>query len=353
MTAAPEYPTAREIAVAIVAAAKIRGEDPVDTFHGVNGMRGRFFAFVALHQAFPSVSALSLTRRVGLSEPRISAKTLVASCTHKAWWSRADLKDVSEALAAAIAETDAELRARIATLPADRPAPIESPPKRKHRRVKPAPPVDLPPLPLPVQGQGQTIYDRSEGAEPTAIISPASVEEEKIVVAPVPASNDEAKRDIADPPELDRHIVDEAQPEPKSEPEEQPSSVESISEMPESPSNMLVAEVLPVAAFHRNRVPISERVAKMQRQENIRRANEPRAGSGFDAIGEIHMRPNAPGERARATPLPPEAYGDPDPGYRARRAEADARIAAEEERRRLQQRGHHAQISREATEDEE
>lgn len=113
MSSAPAiaWPTPREISLALVTAARLHGEDPVRTFEGAHAMRGRYIALAVLIEAFPSAPKYALARRCGFrpSSNKASSNLRLARSSW-GWWSESNLEAVRAALAAGIAEMDAEIR---------------------------------------------------------------------------------------------------------------------------------------------------------------------------------------------------------------------------------------------------
>lgn len=117
-----EYPTAREVAVTIVAAARIHDEDPVLTVEGASAARGRWLAMAVLFEAFPETSYRTISAWCGILDRTRNANSrseLAFKRKHAGspkgfkWWRDVDFEIVKSALAAAIAETDAEIRNRL------------------------------------------------------------------------------------------------------------------------------------------------------------------------------------------------------------------------------------------------
>lgn len=115
MSGPVEYPTHREVAVVVVAAARIYGEDPLSTVEGTHERRGRYMAFAALIEEFPTVPRKVLARGCGFGKSDKNASSNLALARRWAWWRDADLETVRAALSVAVAETDAELRNRVGT----------------------------------------------------------------------------------------------------------------------------------------------------------------------------------------------------------------------------------------------
>jgi hypothetical protein len=107
MSRAIEWPTAREVAVAIVAAARLCGEDPVAIAEGAvqkrsRYKRGRYLAFAALRDAFPSAPKAPLARCCGFGKSANNAAgNLKAARQNSEWWRDDHLAMVAAALAGA------------------------------------------------------------------------------------------------------------------------------------------------------------------------------------------------------------------------------------------------------------
>lgn len=144
------YPTAREIAVAIVTAARIHEDDPVLTIEGATSHRGRWLAMAGLHDAFPDVPIFSIAAWCGLGSCELrggqaykGAKGVLWHLSQRRtnrhiypWFLDSDLETVKSSIAAAIAETEAELRNRLSDFG---PAPCESnPPEAPKSEPTPA-----------------------------------------------------------------------------------------------------------------------------------------------------------------------------------------------------------------------
>lgn len=117
-----EYPTAREVAVVIVTSARIHGEDPVLTVEGAPAARGRWLAMAVLFEAFPETSYRTISAWCGILDRTRNANSrseLAFKRKHAGspkgfkWWRDVDFEIVKSALAAAIAETDTEIRNRL------------------------------------------------------------------------------------------------------------------------------------------------------------------------------------------------------------------------------------------------
>lgn len=66
--ALPAMPTAHHIALAIVAACRATGEDPIECASGKLKMRSRHYAYTALRKLFPSLDGIALARMVGFGK---------------------------------------------------------------------------------------------------------------------------------------------------------------------------------------------------------------------------------------------------------------------------------------------
>lgn len=75
---AVHYPTADQVAHAIVAACRMFGEDPVAVAMGLKGSSGRIYAFAALSDCFPSVPAVRVAAMLGVREA--GRATFAANC---------------------------------------------------------------------------------------------------------------------------------------------------------------------------------------------------------------------------------------------------------------------------------
>lgn len=150
MTAlAPIFPTAHEIATAIIAAASLHQEDPIATLQGAHDRRGRYLAFAALIEAFPSVQRYKLAGFCGFGKSSTKASSNLTLARKWAWWRDSDLGTVKAALAAEIAKTD-------------RPAPVVAKAVEAAPAEIVAPPIDVPRPPLITRPP--RIFDRTIGA---------------------------------------------------------------------------------------------------------------------------------------------------------------------------------------------
>lgn len=94
--AARAFPTADEVATAIVAAARLTGEDPVACIAGAPALRCRAFAFEALRSVFPEARVAGLGRCVGWQPS--STHGQIASAKTRSWWSDDAVDEVVGAL---------------------------------------------------------------------------------------------------------------------------------------------------------------------------------------------------------------------------------------------------------------
>lgn len=97
MTApARAFPNAGEVATAIVAAARLTGEDPVACIAGAPALRCRAIAFEALRLVFPDARVAGLGRCVGWQPS--STHGQIASAKSRSWWSDDAVDEVVGAL---------------------------------------------------------------------------------------------------------------------------------------------------------------------------------------------------------------------------------------------------------------
>jgi hypothetical protein len=94
------FPTADQIALAIVTACRLFGEDPFAVCSGELGMRARHVAMEALVIAFPEARRAGLGECLSYGTPR-SAQGQVISAKKGKWWSD---DHVDEVVGAVVAE---------------------------------------------------------------------------------------------------------------------------------------------------------------------------------------------------------------------------------------------------------
>lgn len=105
------FPTAREIAVAIVTAARLHDECPILTVEGAHASRGRWLAIAALQEAFPGTphdwipQACGLPGRLRCMNARSEIRFKRSSKYPAKWFREADLDIVKGPLAAEMART--------------------------------------------------------------------------------------------------------------------------------------------------------------------------------------------------------------------------------------------------------
>ncbi|WP_159728342.1 hypothetical protein [Methylosinus sp. Ce-a6] len=102
--------TADEIATAIVAAARLEGEDPEAVARGVPGCRARWLAFAALVDAFPGNAYRAIAVGVGIftQSTMVGSRALLASYRRgkgPIWWDEAKIAAIRLAVTAASQET--------------------------------------------------------------------------------------------------------------------------------------------------------------------------------------------------------------------------------------------------------
>ena len=91
------FPTADQIATALVTASRFFGEDPIATASGEMGMRSRHVAMDALVRAFPKARRAGLGRCLGYGTPR-AAQAAVITARKGKWWSDDVVDEVVGAL---------------------------------------------------------------------------------------------------------------------------------------------------------------------------------------------------------------------------------------------------------------
>lgn len=146
MSRAPRFPTADEVAHAIVTAAALCSEDPIQCAEGVMGLRCRYYVIAALVEQFPDVANWRLAIYSGCTN-KTQAENMQRA-VRKApkalkWWDRRKINQV----------IDAVRRARRAPAPLvvepAPPAPPAGPATRQHHplsgaEAKPAGRLQLP-----------------------------------------------------------------------------------------------------------------------------------------------------------------------------------------------------------------
>lgn len=96
MTARDTFPTADQVATAIVTAARLTGESPVACIAGEGGMHCRCFALEALKSVFPEARVAGLARCVGFNPATYGGS--MASAKIRSWWSDEFVDEVVGAL---------------------------------------------------------------------------------------------------------------------------------------------------------------------------------------------------------------------------------------------------------------
>jgi hypothetical protein len=96
------FPTADQIATAIVTACRLTGEDPIAIIEGERGhrARARHIAFDALIEAFPQAKKVGLARCLGYSTPAKAPSNLVYVFRKLQWWRETWVDEVIGALVA-------------------------------------------------------------------------------------------------------------------------------------------------------------------------------------------------------------------------------------------------------------
>lgn len=93
------FPTADHVAVAVVTAARLVGESPLDVVGGGARSRARVLAMESLKLAFPEFSWMAAARCCGYAHPR-GAQAAVLQAHDRSWWRDDHLDEVVGALVA-------------------------------------------------------------------------------------------------------------------------------------------------------------------------------------------------------------------------------------------------------------
>lgn len=93
-------PTAHDVALAIVAAARVLGENPLKV-EKVGHENFRFLAAFAIKTVFPNTTWRTLARFVGLNENGLWLEARVASSCLKKWWTQERVERVVAAVVCA------------------------------------------------------------------------------------------------------------------------------------------------------------------------------------------------------------------------------------------------------------
>lgn len=122
------FPSADRIAVAIVMAAQVHGEDPLAIARGVPGGRGRVLAYAALTEAYPQARKAGLSRCCAFISPA-TASAHLSNARKARWWNEDHLDEIVGALVA----DDVEPEDVIASRDAPEAAPPVAPAGRANR----------------------------------------------------------------------------------------------------------------------------------------------------------------------------------------------------------------------------
>lgn len=93
------FPTADQIALAIVTACRLFGDDPFALMRGKSPMRSRLVAYDALLTVFPRVHRAKLGKCLAFGKPR-AAQAHVITARKSQWWSEVAVDEVVGALVA-------------------------------------------------------------------------------------------------------------------------------------------------------------------------------------------------------------------------------------------------------------
>lgn len=120
------YPSAREVAVTIIAAARLWREDPVLTAEGYGHMRGRHLALAALIAAFPDAPKRHLAMCCGFRQVNLADNAVYgiapSRAKRKVWFRDSDVAIIKTALYAEIGRSIAP-----PPIPAERPTADSAP----------------------------------------------------------------------------------------------------------------------------------------------------------------------------------------------------------------------------------
>lgn len=94
-----EHPTNEQITAAVVAAARLTGEDPVIVIEGGNAPRARAIAYAALLEVFPGCAKRTPAYNLGYFGAH-EANDRLAKARKSGWWRDDWLDDVVGALVA-------------------------------------------------------------------------------------------------------------------------------------------------------------------------------------------------------------------------------------------------------------
>lgn len=96
------FPTADQIATAIVEACRLTGEDPIALVGGERGhkARARYVALAALMEAFPEAPKTGLARTLAFPTPKAAAGNLSHQARKCLWWREEFVDEVVGALVA-------------------------------------------------------------------------------------------------------------------------------------------------------------------------------------------------------------------------------------------------------------
>lgn len=93
------FPTADQIAIAVVTACRLFGEDPFAVCRGEFGVRARHVTLDALLEVFPEARRTGLVKCLGYSDT-VSAKGQLRAARKGKWWSEIAVDEVIGVLVA-------------------------------------------------------------------------------------------------------------------------------------------------------------------------------------------------------------------------------------------------------------
>lgn len=94
-----KFPTANQIAVAVVTACRLHRENPLEIADGGAGLRGRHVAYAALCEAFDGANKRGIARCLGYPIPSGAASGLI-SARKARWWDDGHVDEIVGALVA-------------------------------------------------------------------------------------------------------------------------------------------------------------------------------------------------------------------------------------------------------------
>ena len=91
------FPTANQVAAAVVAACRLTMDDPVELMGQRRHFHGRYLALSAMREAFPRMRAVDLARLLNFGDPE-RATVALSSIQRSSWWNEEWVDEVVGAL---------------------------------------------------------------------------------------------------------------------------------------------------------------------------------------------------------------------------------------------------------------